>query len=336
MNKEYNIQLDKLCEHLGLGKLIGDPEQVFGGHLHRMYAVSAFSGKYAVKALNPQVMLRPEAWQNMINSELVAQTAVKCVPALPAKILKNNFLHKFDGQYYMLFDWIEGRSIFADELSTDHCNKIGRVLAGIHKIDFRKLAFDDRMYHEESLIDWNFYLQLSEKQNESWAVLFSENIDFLYEKNNSLISAAARLDKNVVISHCDLEPKNVIWQEDKPIVIDWEAAGVIHPMHDLLETALYWSENNSNIDKNKFVSFVEGYRDVVDKIDSDWCAIFDKGWGAKLGWLEYSLKRSLGIECSGEDEKKVGSEHVFGTIKMLHEYEGMREQIISLMAENSF
>ena len=35
-----------------------------------MYAIETAQGKYAIKALNPQIMLRPLAMQNYINSEL--------------------------------------------------------------------------------------------------------------------------------------------------------------------------------------------------------------------------------------------------------------------------
>ena len=39
-----------------------------------------------------------------------------------------------------------------------------------------------------------------------------------------------------------------------------------------------------------------------------------------LGWLNYNLKRSLGIECSSLEEKNLGTEQVFHTIKALKQY----------------
>ena len=59
MNHDYCLQFDKLFGNFGLGSLLCEPEQIFGGHLHRMYAVTATTGKYAIKVLNPQVMYAP-------------------------------------------------------------------------------------------------------------------------------------------------------------------------------------------------------------------------------------------------------------------------------------
>lgn len=67
--------------------MLSMPEEIAGGLLHRMYAVETTQGKYAIKALNPQIMLRPVAMQRFINLEQIANTALKIIPALPAKNL---------------------------------------------------------------------------------------------------------------------------------------------------------------------------------------------------------------------------------------------------------
>ncbi|WP_342779070.1 hypothetical protein [Paenibacillus hemerocallicola] len=44
------------------------------------------------------------------------------------------------------------------------------------------------------------------------------------------------------------------------------------------------------------------------------------GFSGKLGWLEYSLKRSLRIECTNEEEQQMGTEQVTGTINAIRRY----------------
>jgi len=100
----YNLQFEKLVKTLALGTLKSCPEQIFGGHLHRMYSVNTTSGRYAVKALNPQVMLRPKAKSDIENAERIAQLASKTVPSLSAKVFENGFMPVIDGQYYLVFD----------------------------------------------------------------------------------------------------------------------------------------------------------------------------------------------------------------------------------------
>jgi hypothetical protein len=46
------------------------PISVTGGLLHRMYALQTTSGRYAIKALNPEIMYRPTALQNRILREV--------------------------------------------------------------------------------------------------------------------------------------------------------------------------------------------------------------------------------------------------------------------------
>jgi len=207
---------------------------------------------------------------------------------------------------------------------------MGGILADIHKIDFSSPNLTDDDYIEEHLIDWDYYIDKGRAANAPWLDLLQQNIDNLYNWNGRLVDAAKRLDSKIVISHGDLDPKNVMWVGDDPIVIDWEAAGYIHPMHDLVETALYWSANGNNApSKEKFIAFVAGYRCKADRVQADWKTVLDKGFGAKLGWLEYSLKRSPGIESADEEEQRMGSEHVFRTTRDLQKYDAYQDEFIA-------
>jgi len=47
----YNLQFEKLCKTVALGKIITPPQELSGGLMHRMFALASTSGKYAVKAL---------------------------------------------------------------------------------------------------------------------------------------------------------------------------------------------------------------------------------------------------------------------------------------------
>lgn len=49
---QYNLQFEKLCNVLQLGKIVGMPKAISGGLLHKMHAVKTSEGKYAIKVLN--------------------------------------------------------------------------------------------------------------------------------------------------------------------------------------------------------------------------------------------------------------------------------------------
>ena len=221
MNLNYNLQFDKLCETFYLGEIISEPKQISGGHLHKMFAVETVSGKYAVKALNPQVMLRSAAMPDIINGEQTAQIAAKTIPAAYAKKFSGDYIIEIDGQFYLVFDWIDGSPIYSERINVYHCKTMGKILAELHQIDFSSLDLKDDYSSEEKIVDWDYYLEQGKKISAVWLGVFNDNIENLYKWNKLLFDSTKRLaGSKTVISHGDLEPKNVIWQNDNPIIIE--------------------------------------------------------------------------------------------------------------------
>lgn len=318
---QYNLQFEKLCCVLQLGDIVKNPETVSGGFLHRMYAIETTKGKYAVKTLNPRIMLRPAIMQYLINSERIVSIAANNIAALPAKRFNDIFIQEIDGQFYMVFEWVEGKNLKPDQINTTHCEKIGAVLAGIHMTDFSVLGIKNDITTKDQLIDWSYYLKKGQANNAVWANLMSENIEKLYDWNAKANKASTLLAANMVISHRDLDPKNVMWNHGEPIVIDWESAGYVNPMHELIETAIYWSEDQKGeIDKERFLAFINGYKNKYGMLQADWDAVLQNGFSGKLEWLEYSLKRSLLIECTDKAEQQMGIAQATGTIKAINRY----------------
>lgn len=332
--KNYNIQYEKLCKTLQLGGIIHEPQELSGGLIHRMFALQTTTGKYAVKALNPQVIARPEALQNYINSEKIASIMVGNINAISAKSYNKKVLQELDGQFYLVFDWCDGKNIFGDNISALNCRKIGQILAIIHNTDFTELGLVDNYTYDEPVPDWTIYLRKGTAANAPWVQDVRDNIEKLYDYSHLVCSAAKVLSKYTVISHGDLEPKNVLWKDKEPYIIDWEAAGFGNPYHDLVETAVYWSKDNKDkLVKDKFLAFIQGYKEIIPNLQSDWDTVLDKGFSGLLGWLEYSLKRSLWIECSDEYENKLGTEHVSGTIYNINKYAEDRKELYNWLKE---
>ena len=111
--------------------------------------------------------------------------------------------------------------------------------------------------------------------------------------------------------------------------IDWEAAGYINPMQELTETAVYWSEDEvGGIDESRFKAFVDGYKKRCGPLQADWKVVLLSGLTGKFGWLEYSLKRSLGIECADESEQQLGTKQTTETINTISRYAAMIPEFV--------
>jgi len=169
-----------------------------------MYGIQTIKGKYAVKALNPQIMLRPTALTNYIESEQIANIASNYIPALPAKIFDGSSIQEIETQFYLVFDWIDGRSLKPGELSNAHSEKIGAILADIHMMDFSELGINNPSA-DEGLIDWNFLLEKGFECNAPWIEQFQNSIGKLYDLNIQAIKSAQLLSSAQVISHRDLD-----------------------------------------------------------------------------------------------------------------------------------
>lgn len=324
----YNLQFEKLCKAMQLGEIVSEPEQISGGFLHRMCALETTKGKYAVKALNPQIMLRPTAMGNFINSERVANLVSKNISAVPAKIFDGNSIQEIDGQFFLVFDWVNGRSLKVKETEKIHCIKVSEALADIHRTNFSELGIENDCNYNTQTIDWNYYLHKGQESNSEWVDLLLENLNNVYDWTAKANESAKILASSMVISHRDLDPKNVLWVQDNPIIIDWECAGYVNPMQELVETAIYWSEDETgNIDKERFLTFIRTYKKRVGNLQTNWSTVLLNGFLGKLGWLEYSLKRSLWIECTDIEEQKLGTSQAIGTINSLKHYAFMVSEL---------
>ena len=325
-----NHLFNKICDESKLGEIIGVPVSISGGLLHKMYAIETDKGKYAVKILNPQIMLRPDAMMNYINSERVANLVSKKVPAVPAKIIYGNFIQTIDSQFYIVFDWIESIPLNSSVINSSHSEKMGSILADIHSTDFSELHLKKDLATHEQSVNWKYYIQQGQKSNAEWVESLIEIVDKLYEWSALAYKANRVLSTNLVISHRDLDPKNVLWNKDNPVIIDWEAAGYVNPMHELIETAIYWSKDKTeNIVKERFFAFINGYKKRNGETQADWSTVLENGFSGKLGWLEYNLKRSLWIECTDGEEQKMGTTEVVGTIKEIKYYAEIISKLVN-------
>ena len=330
--KESSIE--KLVIETKIGTYIKEINKISGGLSHRMYKVVTDKGIYAIKELNPGVMKRKDAFSNFIFSEKVSEIAIRSgITAIGALKVNNEVITKIDDNYYMIFEWIDGTTLKADEITEKHCEIIGEVLAKIHNIDFNEIEDEKRKNLNLEYYDWNKYIDLAEKNNKVYLNLLKQNVELLYELNEKSIKALRCANENLIISHTDLDRKNVMWQDDKPFIIDWEASGYINPTIELIQVAWYWSGGDiENIDYNKFNTLINSYKDLykgnIDKRIEE--LVYADNYGG-LGWLDYNLKRSLCIENNYEqDEIELAENEVVQSINEIKYNYSQLDNIIKM------
>lgn len=319
----YNLNFEKLCNKVCIGNLIGEPEQIFGGLLHKMYKIETEKGFFAVKALNPQIMQRETSMGNFVFSEKVANFAFESgIPALPAIAISGNSIHEIDGQYYLVFRWFDGKPLVQNTVEISKCEIIGGLLAKIHNLEFVSIISNIENNDVVTSIDWNNYIDKLKANNLEFANDFLKYMGTLYQLEEQANKAMKNISQNVVISHRDLDQKNVLWDENNaPMIIDWEAAGDTNPVSELLDVALYWSGGETGSpDKQAFCAVIDSYIKNGGDVKDNFEEVLQSSFKGKLGWLEYNIRRSLRIECNDDEEQILGTNEVTKTIKLIEDY----------------
>lgn len=318
------MSLFKKIEKIYTCKLMEDPVRLSGGFMHKMYKLETEQGIYALKLLNRFVMQRENALKNYAKAEQLENLLEqKGIPILPALSFNERKMQELDGEYFYLFHYYNGKILRGKEITDYHVTEIGKILAKIHNID--KKVTDN--YFQEMVIDWDFYLAQMKKVNKKLYELLEENYTIIIESQNNGNRARKYLPNVSAICHNDMDCKNILWNGEDYRIIDLECLSYNNPLMELFELALCWSGyEDSQIDFKLFQSFLQGYTGVCGAISTDWEILYDCNNG-RLEWLEYNLKRVLGLSC-GEDEKEIGVEQTIKTIQQIIYYAKMRKKIL--------
>lgn len=320
-------KLEQLCIKYKLGRIVGEPETVGGGLLHHMFHVHTTQGEYAIKVLNPDIMKRPKALSNMIHSEIVSNLLKDRVSLIAAKCIEGKHVIEEDDAFYMIYDWLEGGSVFAPDITVYDCEQIGSILGKIHVSDIN-IDSMEKQENSRDLYDWKLYLQKAEQENAECYEILKEHLESIVDWDKAVIAGFEELSAMQVISHRDLDPKNVMWKDKQPYIIDWEAAGYVNPYQELIEVLNYWiTEEDGNYSKEKFDALLGAYTESMNISNVNWDTVLQCSFDGMLGWLEYNVKRALGLEGSGSDEQKEGLEQMKGTICELKKYDSQAAQL---------
>lgn len=304
-------------------RIKGEPVRLNGGFMHKMYKIDTEQGVYALKLLNPFVMQRETAMANYAKAEQIELLLEQQgIPILPALSFDERKIQEIDGEYFYIFDYFDGKPLKSNEITEYHCKEMGKVLAKIHSIDKK---FEKESFRKMS-IDWDFYLAEVEKADMKLYAILKDALPVIKDSQKKGNLARKKLPKIVSVCHNDMDCKNVLWNGKDYRIIDLECLSYNNPFMELFELALCWSGyEDCQIDFPLFLSFLQGYKNAGGEMPVDWETLYDCNNG-RLEWLEYNIKRVLGIDC-GADEKKIGMKQVEETVQHIIYYFNMKEQI---------
>jgi Ser/Thr protein kinase RdoA (MazF antagonist) len=315
----------KILNELKLGTLTAQPRRVTGGYMHKMYCIETTTGKYAVKLLNPAIMKRTNVFQNYQRAEYLESILQKNnISIVPAMDINGHKMQCCENQYYYIFLWLEGRALRWEEIRKEHCQMAGEILAKIHKIE----QLDKPFVRDEINIDWDMYIAMARTKCPEITDKLKDYRNILYSCQKEFNAALKKIPPVTCICDGDMDSKNVLWVEGNPYVIDLECLDYGNPFWDMFQLALSWSGYVlCCIDYELLKAFIISYHKAYGYVQVDWKALYGSGFGW-LEWLEYNLKRALMIECTDEEERKMGVGEVHETIRRIVYYHSIKEELL--------
>lgn len=309
MNKK---QIANLTQHFNLGNHHNEPKRVYGGLLHTMWRLDTDKGSYAIKQLSKDINLKDESVRQ--NYELTEHIAHKFaalgIPAIPAISQNGEHLLLIDGIGFLVYPWVGAIVLDKDTVSETHALHIAKILAKMHLVDLKVDELKDPefdVHDDATIID---LVALAKTQRLPFALALETNLNTLLDINHKYHKAVIPLKKHTVVSHGDLDQKNVLWDNaDDPILIDWESARKLSPTYEIVNAALDWSGILSNFNKSLFSKMLMAYNDAGGNIEGD---IIEAGLYGVLGnwinWMVYNIKRAATSE--DPEQKQIGIEQV--------------------------
>jgi Ser/Thr protein kinase RdoA (MazF antagonist) len=302
-------QIARLCAVCSLGEPMGELQSVAGGLLHRMWRLDTTRGSFAIKQLNPAIMRRPYMHETYRLSEQIAATMVAhSVPAVAALVCSGDPVQEIDDIALLVYPWIAGEVLAAPSVEPERGKQVGAVLGQMHALNlqFPALRLSEwGSFHDD---DWDLLTVQAYDQGIAWARHVRIAMPQLIAWSRLYEQVGARLSQEMVVSHRDIDQKNVIWRDEHtPLLVDWEGVGLVNPTMELASVALDWSGLAIEaVREDTFSALVEGYVAAGGVVRAAGIDALHGVMGIWLGWLLFNMQRSLGEASSGEDERQVG------------------------------
>ncbi len=310
-----------------------------GGLLHRMYRFRTKRGTFAVKRLSEAIMNYDNVREKFRLSERIAvAVAAAGIPAVTASpSVDGDVLQDIGSDTVMLFPWIDAAALAGPPISAgpERARIIGGILGRIHSLplSFAELqppsdagGSDDTLDADNTeAAEWVPLVEEAERQQLPGAPEVRNLLPQIAASTRSAREARQALlaergkQPGWVISHSDLDQKNVLWADAQtPYLIDWESAGYVQPAIEAVGAALDWSgQVAGDLNVATFTAFLEGYRKEAPLTPRQLYYGLESYFGNWSGWLKFSLQRAIGVATNDPEEQAIGRSETSRTLVQL-------------------
>ena len=188
-------------------------------------------------------------------------------------------LFVFENFFVFFYKFADGKDLTINDYDLDQVKAIGKTLGHIHQVNFRSMNHLFWDYKEQLLKKFcQFYLNLYDKDklkpftlhqfgNEELIKFLDQTVEQIHSSKFLHFEYKDNLQE-VVFTHYDIKPKNILWKNSKEfVVLDWETCMLMYQSTDFLRslTAFSYVEDNTQfvLKEDQVKAFIQGYTQVV-------------------------------------------------------------------------
>ena len=97
------------------------------------------------------------------------------------------------------------------------------------------------------------------------------------------------MKNNLCISHNDYKPLNILWNNDKPILLDFDAVGMVNPTCAMCESAFTFSLIDGKVNFDNYRTYLKTY--LEEEIKDNFQLALYVSMNGKLQWFAYLLSQ---------------------------------------------
>ena len=287
----------KIIKHYGLEEYV-DHQAITHGLTHTSFKLSTTNGSYIMKCLHRTMPYAISA-MNYIeyyqeSYEISKRLTEIGIPAVVPYAVTGDLVCNKYSVGIAVFDWVKGDRLHTTEVSVTKAYIIGKLLAEIHKSEVCKISSDRVMPFLEAISrkKWSLLMGKVKKKQYPFTVELLRSIPFWLERVSEYSRNHYLLQQHLVPGHNDLIPANVIWQDVKPYIVDWDLVGWVNPMQELITTGFAWSGIwSQQFNQAVLQAMVQSYIEQGGVITSDISFVLDSIVVRLLTQLQFRLNQ---------------------------------------------
>jgi len=303
-----------------LGVPTGPMTRIHGGFANRMYRLDTDQGSFAVKELN----LVDRRWTYRVEDVFrFEQAAFDAGIPMPEPIAASHDM--------LVHRWVEGERVPEEPVSAEFAFEIGEILARLHTLDvaWPQGPTEER---EPTSHDWAELAAQAAATGQPWAEELASRVE-TFLAIADFVETCERPGP-VVLTHRDIQPWNLLARHGRPVVLDWELAGMLDLSGELGSTALSLAKGPGldGIKPAVFHAVLDGYvtgGGTLPPAGPSWFVYMIGGW---LGHTRWNILRCLAdVEAGTGPDLALSQESARNGVRGLPDLFGRLPQLEALL-----